>query len=242
MTFLQFPDCDCFIFTNEAFICKAEIAVIPYYDMIKETDARCLCCHHEALVESCQARKLWFSILILQSLDKPSYAHHRFLDMDFARPKPGQHRLADVRVVPKTIDVFDLDNFLKHISNLFPHALPLWICIEPFDAFMSRFPMLYPLWSLLPFCCPFLAARRSFYFQAFLRSNLFRQGECNHLTLLQEGLSPLDLGHQRCNRWRCWPRLNKINDNLTGQAMLNKSICLCYYGVHRSGFKAVRSS
>ena len=52
MTFLQFPDCDCFIFPNEAFISKAEVAVITDNDMIKEADARCLGRHHEAFGES----------------------------------------------------------------------------------------------------------------------------------------------------------------------------------------------
>jgi hypothetical protein len=40
----QFPDSDCFIFPNEAFIGKAEVAVIPDNDMIKEADAGCLGC------------------------------------------------------------------------------------------------------------------------------------------------------------------------------------------------------
>jgi len=52
MTFLQFPDCDCFIFPNEAFIGEAEIAVIADNDVIKAADAGCLGCHHEAFGES----------------------------------------------------------------------------------------------------------------------------------------------------------------------------------------------
>jgi hypothetical protein len=46
--FSQFPNRDCFIFPDKSLIGKAEVVVVTDNDMVKEANAGCPGCHHEA--------------------------------------------------------------------------------------------------------------------------------------------------------------------------------------------------